>query len=835
MLGDISPQTVRITQQAVVYPGRDHVTSLRVERFDGRTYKPVDMTAVTRVILSFPEADPVIVYDSSVQAVFTHVGTTLTVDLSDYAMPASAINCQIILFDAEHASGQVLVDDEDTQVQFDFRNVSATGGTPPPGVEYLTDAPVDGETYGRKDAAWVPLAALVSGVASVNGQSGVVVLDAADVGADAAGTGASQAASAVAAHVALSDPHPQYLTPSAGNAAYDAIGAAASAVGTHVAASDPHPQYLTPAEGDAAYDALGAAASAVSTHIAASDPHPQYNTQSEGDARYERGLTAGTNITIDRTNPAAPVISASGGGGGGAVDSVNGQTGVVVLDAADVGADAAGTAAAAVSAHVAATNPHPEYLTPAEGDAAYTPIAHVGAGGAAHANAVAAGAAGFMTGADKTKLDGVEAGAQVNAPTDLSVGYSSGYVTLNSSTGADTALDAATAVVAGVMTAADKAKLNGVATGATALPAVQTFTGAKTLGLADVNTYNVSQDATAQAVTLPAQASVAWTADAEINIEWGAAGAVTITGAAGVTINGVVAPSILLFAKGAVATLKRKGLNDWTLVGAIGSAAEQRAALGLGSISGVNRIINGAFNINQRAVSGTVTLAAGAYGHDRWKAGASGCTYTFATSSNVTTITITAGSLQQVIEGINLQSGTHTLSWSGTAQGKIGAGSYGASGITGAAVGGTNLTVEFNTGTLSFAQLQPGSFALPFDHRHYGQELILCELYTRRIVRSAYQMYLNGQAVSANQVTGAIFLGSPMRASPSVSVSPAVTSLMVTNAANVGTAVTAGTISGAAADLLSFSLTVASGLVAGDASQVISGASETRLLLSAEI
>ncbi|OQA32849.1 MAG: hypothetical protein BWY57_01655 [Betaproteobacteria bacterium ADurb.Bin341] len=35
----------------------------------------------------------------------------------------------------------------------------------------------------------------------------------------------------------------------------------------------------------------------------------------------------------------------SGGDGGGAVDSVNGATGVVVLDAASVGADPAGTAA----------------------------------------------------------------------------------------------------------------------------------------------------------------------------------------------------------------------------------------------------------------------------------------------------------------------------------------------------------------------------------------------------------------------------------------------------------------------------------------------------------
>lgn len=41
--------------------------------------------------------------------------------------------------------------------------------------------------------------------------------------------------------------------------------------------------------------------------------------------------------------------SGGGGGGGGSVDSVNGQTGVVVLDAGDVGADPSGTAAAAVA------------------------------------------------------------------------------------------------------------------------------------------------------------------------------------------------------------------------------------------------------------------------------------------------------------------------------------------------------------------------------------------------------------------------------------------------------------------------------------------------------
>lgn len=59
-------------------------------------------------------------------------------------------------------------------------------------------------------------------------------------------------------------------------------------------------------------------------------------------------LTAGTNITIDANN----VISAAGGSGGGAVDSVNGKTGVVVLDADDVGALPHTTTASDLGAYV---------------------------------------------------------------------------------------------------------------------------------------------------------------------------------------------------------------------------------------------------------------------------------------------------------------------------------------------------------------------------------------------------------------------------------------------------------------------------------------------------
>lgn len=196
------------------------------------------------------------------------------------------------------------------------------------------------------------------------------------------------------------------------------------------------------------------------------------------------------------------------------------------------------------------------------------------------------------------------------------------------------------------------------------------------------------------------------------------------------------------------------------------------STLGGAFISDRNAIINGNFSVNQRAVSGTVTLGAGAYGHDRWKAGAGGCTYTFATVNNVTTLTISAGTLMQVIEGINLQSGTYTLSWTGTATGRVDSGSYGASGTTGTAVGGTNQTVEFGTGTLSKVQYEPGNTVTDFVRRQYGTELALCQRY-------AYAPYSGETATnlpmmlanpySATQFYASLSLPVAMRSAPTLS------------------------------------------------------------------
>lgn len=198
-----------------------------------------------------------------------------------------------------------------------------------------------------------------------------------------------------------------------------------------------------------------------------------------------------------------------------------------------------------------------------------------------------------------------------------------------------------------------------------------------------------------------------------------------------------------------------------------------------GALGFRNKLINGSFAINQRAVSGTVTLAAGAYGHDRWKGGASGCTYTFATVANVTTITISVGTLQQVIEGANLQSGTHILSWTGTAQARVDSGSYGASGLTGTAVGGTNQTIEVGIGTVSRVQYEPGSAITSFEFRPIGAELSLCQRYFQQLNLSANSRFYGAAQGTANmQMT--IALPVRMRTAP-VATSFNASDLLVTD------------------------------------------------------
>ncbi len=95
-----------------------------------------------------------------------------------------------------------------------------------------------------------------------------------------------------------------------------------------------------------------------------------------------------------------------------------------------------------------------------------TPSSHVGSTGTAH-GVVTTSVNGFMSSTDKSKLDGIAAGAQVNVATDLSLGAATATtIPLNSSTGADVVLPAVTTTTAGLMGSADKVKLDGIAANA---------------------------------------------------------------------------------------------------------------------------------------------------------------------------------------------------------------------------------------------------------------------------------------------------------------------------------------------------------------------------------
>jgi hypothetical protein len=161
-----------------------------------------------------------------------------------------------------------------------------------------------------------------------------------------------------------------------------------------------------------------------------------------------------------------------------------------------------------------------------------------------------------------------------------------------------------------------------------------------------------------------------------------------------------------------------------------GTGTLRAPSLNTGGIGGSNRIINGNFSVNQRLYASGNALAAGVYGLDRWKAGASGCTLTSNGAIPDTTITITAGTLQQTIESVWIEGGAYTLSWAGTATARVNGGAYLSSPITVAGLtAGANQTVEFGTGTVGKVMLTPGSQAVAYERRAPTVETQLCQRY----------------------------------------------------------------------------------------------------------
>jgi hypothetical protein len=213
---------------------------------------------------------------------------------------------------------------------------------------------------------------------------------------------------------------------------------------------------------------------------------------------------------------------------------------------------------------------------------------------------------------------------------------------------------------------------------------------------------------------------------------------------------------------------------------------------------GRNILINGAFEINQRAYASATNLASEAYGFDRWKSTFTNTTLTFTSAPQGQLVTINSGgSIKQVVERQNIRAGTYTLSWQGTAAGRIyntgaTAPTYAASPITVTLDGLANVEVEFTASggnrTLGFVQLEAGALATPFKRNgsYIQAELDACQRYytTSPNIAIGYQTDTNGFGQS-------IFFGFPsqMRIAPTVTVG----FTNVDNATNAGVSSTVPT------------------------------------------
>jgi hypothetical protein len=145
-----------------------------------------------------------------------------------------------------------------------------------------------------------------------------------------------------------------------------------------------------------------------------------------------------------------------------------------------------------------------------------------------------------------------------------------------------------------------------------------------------------------------------------------------------------------------------------------------------------NVLLNPVFWLSQWLGTGasafTGTYSAGTYIRDRWKAGSSGITFTIANYG----ITITAGSLQQIVQGRNiLQGGIYTLSWTGTSAATVN-GVPVANGGQFTLAPSANATVTFGVGTMSNPQLELSSVKTQFEHRPTDLERELCFQYYQR-------------------------------------------------------------------------------------------------------
>jgi hypothetical protein len=170
-----------------------------------------------------------------------------------------------------------------------------------------------------------------------------------------------------------------------------------------------------------------------------------------------------------------------------------------------------------------------------------------------------------MSSADKTKLDGIAAGAEVNQNA-----FSNFAVSGQTTVAADTKTDTLTLVAGTNITLTTDATTDTITIaasgGGTSYSTVRTQSGTTyTLALTDAGDYIQTTSTTAVTITVPPQSSVTWAADTEIYFEQNNTGQIAILAGTGVTVN--TSETLKSFARYSVLALKRVAENVWTLTG----------------------------------------------------------------------------------------------------------------------------------------------------------------------------------------------------------------------------------------------------------------------------
>lgn len=263
---------------------------------------------------------------------------------------------------------------------------------------------------------------------------------------------------------------------------------------------------------------------------------------------------------------------------------------------------------------------------------------------------------------------------------------------------------------------------------------------------------------------------------------------------------GTLTGALLAYASGAAATPSLCPDSDDTNTGFYGKAADQlgvstggtevgyfastgwvgpvvTTSFNGGRVGFRNLLHNARFFVNQRAyTSGQATIVAYQYTLDRWRVVVSGQNVTFADSDNIRTVTAPAGGIEQVIEGANIQSGTYTLNWTGTATATVNGASVSKGGNV-TLTGNVAATVRFSGGTVSVPQLEPGSVATPAEFLPRALDLSMCQRY--------FEVAHVSHKLSNQFINDAIYAGAPFRVEKRATPTLIVLTNSVTNLSNL--------------------------------------------------